>query len=431
MPSLGLEIRDVDFTSPGHVEPEDFGLEGLHSAAARLSVDLSPTSGLGASHLGEVRRGDGTAIHAQDTVWFTLSTSAGAGAVLVDPALAVTIADLLLGGSGSTAARALTSVEERVVVPHLRRALEPLNSVFLGTGVEPLRLEAAGRGHLQLRGDTLSFDIGVDAASGELLGVITIVVPSPALVSSGGSSRLPGAKELGANGALARIPLALTLRTDATTFPASAVRGFEVGAVISLAHRCDTPLRVMCGPVEIARAMLGRHESDTTMRVDSLAARTSTSRFRPRRTSRVIASSAPAIPTLEELTDSPAAGSQLEGEADMSESTPEPDAAVAAALAAAQEALDPPLAPPTGTDVIPALDLGLLSDVPVEISVEVGRASISLRDAAALSPGQVVPLDAESGSPATVLVNGRVVARGQVVVVDEVYGVRISDLVEE
>ena len=115
----------------------------------------------------------------------------------------------------------------------------------------------------------------------------------------------------------------------------------------------------------------------------------------------------------------------------MTQDTPEPDAAVAAALAAAEGALEPPTNPATATDVTPALDLGLLADVPVEISVEVGRASISLKDAAALSPGQVVPLETEAGSPASVLVNGRVVAYGQVVVVDEVYGVRISNLVEE
>lgn len=427
----------MDFTAPGHVEPEDFGLEGLHSAAARLSVDLSPTSGLGASRLGEVRRGDGSAVSSQDLVWFTLDTSAGPGAVLVDPMLAVTVADLLLGGSGAAQGRGLTSVEEKVVVPHLRRALDPLNAVFLGTGVEPISLSGPGRGHLQLRGDTLSIDIDVDSSTEGPLGTLTIVVPSPALVSNGGPSRVPGAKELGTTGALASIPLRVTIRTDPTVFPASAVRGFQPGSVVSLSHRCDSPLSVLCGPVEIARAMLGRHENDVTIRIESLSSRSRASQFRTRRLSRVLPAEAPLETPQVDISqepqdiEAPTAGSQLEGEADMSETTPEPDAAVAAALAAAQEALDPPSSTPTATDVAPSMELGLLSDVPVEISVEVGRASISLRDAAALAPGQVVPLDAEAGSPATVLVNGRVVARGQVVVVDEVYGVRISDLVEE
>ena len=79
----------------------------------------------------------------------------------------------------------------------------------------------------------------------------------------------------------------------------------------------------------------------------------------------------------------------------------------------------------------PAADLGRLVDVAVEVSVELGRARVTLGEAMALGPGAVVPLDRTAGQAVDLLVNGQLVARGEVVVVDDVYGLRITEAVTE
>jgi flagellar motor switch protein FliN len=75
-------------------------------------------------------------------------------------------------------------------------------------------------------------------------------------------------------------------------------------------------------------------------------------------------------------------------------------------------------------------DLRLLADIQVELSVELGRARIPLRELLALTPGVVLELDRTAGEPVDVLVNGRVVARGEVVVVDGDFGVRVNEITE-
>lgn len=73
----------------------------------------------------------------------------------------------------------------------------------------------------------------------------------------------------------------------------------------------------------------------------------------------------------------------------------------------------------------------LLRDVEMELSVEIGRAKMLVRDLLQLSPGSVVELDRTAGAPADLLVNGRLIARGEVVVVDEEFGLRVTQLVTE
>jgi flagellar motor switch protein FliN/FliY len=75
------------------------------------------------------------------------------------------------------------------------------------------------------------------------------------------------------------------------------------------------------------------------------------------------------------------------------------------------------------------LGLNLLRDVEMTLSVEVGRARMTVRELLELAPGSVVELDRAAGAPADLLVNGRVIARGEVVVVDEDFGLRITELV--
>jgi flagellar motor switch protein FliN/FliY len=70
-----------------------------------------------------------------------------------------------------------------------------------------------------------------------------------------------------------------------------------------------------------------------------------------------------------------------------------------------------------------------LMGVPVQISVEVGRAPLRLSELAGLRPGSVLPLDRKAHEPADLLVNGTIVARGEVVTLDGRYGIRITSLI--
>lgn len=73
--------------------------------------------------------------------------------------------------------------------------------------------------------------------------------------------------------------------------------------------------------------------------------------------------------------------------------------------------------------------IGKLLDVPVKITVEIGRASMTLGELVQLGPGSLIELDRQAHEPADILVNGRVVAHGEIVTIDRNYGVRITDVV--
>lgn len=73
-----------------------------------------------------------------------------------------------------------------------------------------------------------------------------------------------------------------------------------------------------------------------------------------------------------------------------------------------------------------SLGLGLLLDVPVRVTIEIGCARLTFGELVKLAPGSVVELDREAHEPADVLVNGKVVARGEIVTIDKQYGVRIT-----
>jgi flagellar motor switch protein FliN/FliY len=73
--------------------------------------------------------------------------------------------------------------------------------------------------------------------------------------------------------------------------------------------------------------------------------------------------------------------------------------------------------------------LDLLHDVEMGVTAELGRTRMTVRDLLSLTPGAVVELDRAAGSPVDVLVNGTLIARGEVVVIDEEFGIRISEIV--
>src|ERR671938_1510003 len=74
-------------------------------------------------------------------------------------------------------------------------------------------------------------------------------------------------------------------------------------------------------------------------------------------------------------------------------------------------------------------DLTRLTDVTVELTVEVGRTRMLLGETMSLGPGSVVTLDRQADKPVDLLVNGRPIARGEVVVIDEEFGLRITEVV--
>jgi len=96
--------------------------------------------------------------------------------------------------------------------------------------------------------------------------------------------------------------------------------------------------------------------------------------------------------------------------------------------AAAQPAnIFPRLAP--GTQAEGTQDLDLILDIPVNLTVELGRTKIPIKHILQLAQGSVIELDALAGEPMDVLVNGCLIAQGEVVVVNEKFGVRLTDIV--
>src|SRR3954465_8182786 len=77
---------------------------------------------------------------------------------------------------------------------------------------------------------------------------------------------------------------------------------------------------------------------------------------------------------------------------------------------------------------VTAEELSRLHDVPVELAVEVGRTKMTIREALALGPGSIVTLNRLAGEPVDLLVNGKPIARGEVVVIDEEFGLRVTEV---
>lgn len=94
----------------------------------------------------------------------------------------------------------------------------------------------------------------------------------------------------------------------------------------------------------------------------------------------------------------------------------------AAAPAAAESS------PHEGLDVND-VNIDMILDVPVTLAMEVGRTRISIRNLLQLNQGSVVELDRAAGEPLDVFVNGTLVAHGEVVVINEKFGIRLTDVI--
>ena len=75
------------------------------------------------------------------------------------------------------------------------------------------------------------------------------------------------------------------------------------------------------------------------------------------------------------------------------------------------------------------VNLDVILDVPVDISMEIGRTKISIRNLLKLNQGSVIELDRLAGEPMDVLINGTLIAHGEVVVVNDKFGIRLTDVI--
>lgn len=78
---------------------------------------------------------------------------------------------------------------------------------------------------------------------------------------------------------------------------------------------------------------------------------------------------------------------------------------------------------------LPGSDINMILDIPVQLTVELGRTRIPIKNILQLAQGSVVELEALAGEPMDVLVNGYLIAQGEVVVVNDKFGIRLTDIV--
>jgi flagellar motor switch protein FliN len=88
------------------------------------------------------------------------------------------------------------------------------------------------------------------------------------------------------------------------------------------------------------------------------------------------------------------------------------------------EQFSPAAAPTSGAN-----DIDLILDIPVQLTVELGRTKIAIKNLLQLAQGSVVELDGLAGEPMDVFVNGCLIAQGEVVVVNEKFGIRLTDII--
>ena len=119
----------------------------------------------------------------------------------------------------------------------------------------------------------------------------------------------------------------------------------------------------------------------------------------------------------------------------LAESKPEAEsAAVAADTSALQNTVDS-VAPAKFTNfasdsgAVAGNDINMILDIPVQLTVELGRTRIPIKHILQLAQGSVVELEAMAGEPMDVLVNGYLIAQGEVVVVNDKFGIRLTDIV--
>ena len=85
---------------------------------------------------------------------------------------------------------------------------------------------------------------------------------------------------------------------------------------------------------------------------------------------------------------------------------------------------------PVQSPLLQTENIDLLLDVPLEVTVELGRTSKSIKEILDFAPGTIVELNRLAGEPIDVLVNGKYVAKGEVVVIEEAFGIRVTEVIK-
>nr|WP_314365799.1 flagellar motor switch protein FliN [uncultured Achromobacter sp.] len=106
-----------------------------------------------------------------------------------------------------------------------------------------------------------------------------------------------------------------------------------------------------------------------------------------------------------------------------------PAPAAAPAAPAAQSAAQSVFKPLAGATSGTGTDIDLIMDVPVQLTVELGRTRLTIKNLLQLGQGSVVELDGLAGEPMDIFVNGYLIAQGEVVVVEDKYGIRLTDII--
>jgi len=116
--------------------------------------------------------------------------------------------------------------------------------------------------------------------------------------------------------------------------------------------------------------------------------------------------------------------------AEQAQADPTPNASASASASASEKAANifPSFDEP-GNKASLMNELDMILDIPVQIAVELGRTKITIKNLLQLAHGSVVELDAMAGEPMSVYVNGTLIAQGEVVVVNDKFGIRLTDIV--
>ncbi|MCZ0928074.1 flagellar motor switch protein FliN [Vreelandella janggokensis] len=117
----------------------------------------------------------------------------------------------------------------------------------------------------------------------------------------------------------------------------------------------------------------------------------------------------------------------VEEEASAAEEESAADEAPASEAKAASDDVFRPLTQEGGAT--PSRDLEMIMDIPVKLTVELGRTKLTIKQLLELAQGSVIELDGLAGEPMDILINGYLVAQGEVVVIEDKYGIRITEII--
>ena len=124
-----------------------------------------------------------------------------------------------------------------------------------------------------------------------------------------------------------------------------------------------------------------------------------------------------------------------EDTADTAAETPEPEDAAeepAPVATPAEAEVFRPLSDNKGSDALQGTaprELEMVMEIPVTLSVELGRTRLSIRELLDLAKGSIVELEGLAGEPMDIMINGYLIAQGEVVVIEDSYGIRVSDII--